>query len=82
MATAGGSARRRYEALVETVDNEIRTLHGRFVTERDNLVVLLARATRVCRTVVALAPPDGSSFPRRRAPAARIPLHALGRRRR
>lgn len=81
-AQATGASRRRIEALVETVDREIRALHGRFVTERDIIIVLLKRATDVRRALVAMPPPVRSSFPLRRAPAARGPIHAPGRKRR
>jgi CHAD domain-containing protein len=64
-AQAAGASRREFEALVETVDREIRALHGRFVTERDGIVALLARAADVRRALAAMPPPAAPVRPAR-----------------
>jgi CHAD domain-containing protein len=81
-AQATGALRRQLEALVETVDHEIRALHGRFVTERDLIVVLLTRAIEVRRALVAMPPPDTPVRPAGRARPAGFPTQTPRRRRR
>ena len=81
-AQATGASRRQLEALVKTVDREIRALHGRFVTERDSIVVLLARATGLRRALAAMPPPAAPVHPARRTGLASSSIQAPGRRRR
>ena len=58
MAQAPASRRREIESLVTRIDDEIRALHSQFLVERETIVALLARATWVRRTLVALPPPS------------------------
>lgn len=65
-------ARRRpaLVALVNDIDDEIRLLHSRFVTDRVSLIRVLARATRV-RDVLLSLPAPGRSRARRARGRAR-----------
>ena len=81
-AQATGASRRQLAAVVETVDREIRALHGRFVTERDSIVVLLARATGLRRALAALPPPAAPVHRARRTRLASSSTRVPGRRRR
>ena len=65
MALAPASRRAGLESLVTRIDDEIRALHSRFLTERERIVPLLARAASVRRTLAGLPPP--------RPPATAIP---------
>jgi CHAD domain-containing protein len=58
MAESPASRRSELESLVTSIDHAIRGLHSQFVTERESVVVLLARATDVRRTLVSLPPPN------------------------
>jgi CHAD domain-containing protein len=58
MTQSPAARRGEIESLVTCIDDEIRGLHSRYVTERDTVVVLLARAAKVRRTLVALPPPN------------------------
>jgi hypothetical protein len=79
---ATGAPRRRNEALVRIIDDEIRALHGRFVTWREVIVVLLARATGVRRALAALPPAAAASTAARQRRPADIPAQAPRRKRR
>jgi CHAD domain-containing protein len=57
------------ERLADYLDDEIRDLHSRYMAERSVLVAVLARAMRLCGTLVRQPAP--ASPPR--APAARSP---------
>jgi hypothetical protein len=81
-AQASGASRRPLGALVQTVDREIRALHGRFVTERDGIVVLLARATELRRALAVMPPPAAPVHRARRTRLASSSIRAPGRRRR
>lgn len=69
MALAPASRRARLESLVTRIDDEIRALHSRFLTERERLVPLLARAASVRRILAGLPPPRPPVPSRRPAPA-------------
>ena len=79
---ATGASRRRNEALVRTIDDEIRVLHSRFVAGREAIVVLLARATGVRRALAALPPPAAAPTAAWQARQAATRVHAPGRKRR
>jgi len=66
-------ARRRpaLVALVKDIDDDIRILHSRFVTDRVRLVRVLARSTRVCDVLLSL-PAPGRSRARRARGRARL----------
>ena len=73
MALAPASRRAGFESLVTRIDEDIRALHSRFLTERERIVPLLARAASVRRTLAALPPPGRHAPPRppASAPATR-----------
>ncbi len=68
MALAPASRRAGLESLVTRIDDEIRALHSRFLTERDRIVPLLARAASVRRTLAGLPPPRPAAPPARPVP--------------
>ena len=59
MALAAASRRPPIEALVHEIDDTIRSLHSRFVSERGNLVPVLARSTYVRDRLLKLPAPRG-----------------------
>jgi CHAD domain-containing protein len=63
MAQAPVSRRSELESLVSSIDDEIRALHSQFLTERENIVALLARSNDVRRTLVKLPPPGRRATP-------------------
>jgi len=63
MSQAPVSQRPEPESLVGGIDDAIRALHSRFVTERESIVALLARSTDVRLTLVGLPPPGQPSPP-------------------
>lgn len=67
MAQAPAPRRAGLERLVTSIDDDIRALHSRFVSERERLVPLLARSAGVRKTLVGLPPPGPPAPP----PAAR-----------
>lgn len=62
-AAAPASLRPPMERLADRLDDEVRSLHGRFVVERAALVPVLARAARLRQRLVRL------DSPRHRSPA-------------
>ena len=81
MAQTPSSRRPALDSLVKGIDDDIRTLHGGFVAERDSVVALLALATGVRRTLVSLPPPGLAPGPAaRRAPAPSAGARARTRR--
>ncbi|MFO7692888.1 MAG: CHAD domain-containing protein [Vicinamibacterales bacterium] len=62
MSQAPASRRAGLESLVTRIDDDIRALHSRFVTDRERIVPLLARASAVRKILVSL-PPPGSPAP-------------------
>jgi CHAD domain-containing protein len=79
MAQSPASRRPALESLVTSIDEEIRSLHSRFVTEREGVVVLLARATGVRRTLTSLPPPAGLAARPAARPAPAPPAGARTR---
>jgi CHAD domain-containing protein len=77
MAQESGSSRRAIEALVTTIDDDIRALHSRFLLERDSIIVLLTRATSVRRTLLSMPAPGPVAGGRERR--ARSPVQAGGK---
>ncbi len=67
MAQAPAPRRAGLDRLVTSIDDDIRALHSRFVSERERLVPLLARSAGVRKTLVGLPPPGPPASP----PAAR-----------
>ena len=80
-AQAPASRRAALESLVNALDEAVRALHSQFVNQRETIVALLARSTRVRRSLIALPPPGQPTpvgrFARRsaarRGPRARTP---------
>ena len=70
MALSPAPRRAGLESLVARIDDEIRALHSRFLTERERIVPLLARAASVRRTLARLPPPRPQAPPSRPAPAS------------
>ena len=70
MALAPASRRAGLESLVTRIDDEIRALHSRFLTERDRIVPLLARAASVRRMLAGLPPPRPAARPARPVPSS------------
>jgi len=58
MTQATPPRRAGLERLVTSIDDEIRALHSRFLSERERLVALLARSESVRKTLVRLPPPE------------------------
>jgi hypothetical protein len=80
VATQAPAAERpALESLVRAVDDDIRDLHSRFVTERESVVALLARSAVVRRALTALPPPDARPLARRARARARARRRAVRR---
>lgn len=63
MTQATAARRGKIEALVAAIEDEIRNLHSQYVVERESVVILLARASKVRRHLLTLPPPGGRFRP-------------------
>ena len=63
MSQAPAPRRAGLDRLVTSIDDDIRALHSRFVSERERLVPLLARSAGVRKTLVGLPPPEPPASP-------------------
>jgi CHAD domain-containing protein len=69
VALSPGRRRAALAALVSDIDDDIRMLHSRFVTDRVSLVRVFARATRVREALLSLPAPGRSGARRTRGRA-------------